>query len=58
MSAYIAILEDDEDWSDAMRNRLAESFPHYDPVFFDNGPDMIDWLRNQMSASSSYTGLH
>jgi hypothetical protein len=58
MSAYIAILEDDEDHTTAIHNPLADSFPNYEPVFFDNGPDMIDWLRNQMSASSSYTGHH
>lgn len=51
MVAHIAILEDDEWRATAMRDRLAESFPHYDPVFFDNAPDMIEWLRNNLTST-------
>jgi len=51
MVAHIAILEDDEGRSVAMRNRLAESFPHCDPVLFDNAPDMIEWLRNNLTST-------
>jgi len=32
MSGYLAILEDDEGRTAAMRNRLADSFPTYEPV--------------------------
>jgi len=51
MTAHIAILEDDEGRTDAMRVRLREFFPNYEPVFFDNAPDMIEWLRDHLPST-------
>ena len=48
MRAHIAILEDDEGRTAAMRVRLAEFFPQCHPVFFDNAPDMIEWLSHHL----------
>ena len=51
MGGYLAILEDDEERTAAMRNRMADFFHTYEPVFFDNGPDMIDWLQNYLPST-------
>jgi hypothetical protein len=48
---YIAILEDDDERVAAMRNRLEEYFSGYSPVFFDNAPDMIEWLRDHLPST-------
>lgn len=51
MAPHIVILEDDEERTAAMRNQLSKSLPHYDCVFFDNAPDMIEWLRNHLTST-------
>jgi len=51
MKAHIAILDDDDKRVATMRNVLAESLPHYEPVFFDNAPDMIEWLQNHLRST-------
>ncbi len=51
MRKYIAILEDDDERVAAMRNRLVEWFPEYDWMFFDNAPDMIQWLGDHLPSA-------
>lgn len=51
MRTYIAILEDDDERVAAMRGRLTESFPQYNCVFFDNAPDMIQWLHDHLRST-------
>ena len=51
MKAHIAILDDDDQRVTTMRNLLAESLPHYEPVSFDNAPDMIEWLQNHLKST-------
>ena len=40
MSDVIAILEDDERRTEAMREEIGRLFPKADAVFFDNAPDI------------------
>jgi len=51
MTAHMAILEDDERRTDAMRVRLRQTFPNYESVFFDNAPNMIEWLRDHLAST-------
>jgi hypothetical protein len=51
MTPYIAILEDEGVRTAAMRVRLRESFPQYNCVFFDNAPDMIQWLHDHLRST-------
>lgn len=44
MNNLIAILEDDPDRAAAMKNALRASLPGAETIFFDNAPDMIEWL--------------
>ena len=44
----IAILEDDERRSEAMRQQLVSLFPQTTLILFDNAPDMIQWLRDNL----------
>lgn len=44
----IAILEDDERRQAAMRDALRQHDPACDPVFFDNAPDMVEWLHDHL----------
>jgi len=46
----IAILEDDERRTVAMREELHQLFPEVESVFFDNAPDMVAWLRDNLRA--------
>ena len=51
MKIHIAVLDDDEERVATMRNLLAESRPRYEFVFFDNAPDMIQWLQNHLRST-------
>jgi hypothetical protein len=44
----IAILEDDPDRITAMRKLLSESFPAVRIAAFDNAPEMLSWLRDNL----------
>jgi hypothetical protein len=45
MQPAVVVLEDDEDRTAAMRRLLTRDYPRYPVRFFDNAPDLIDWLR-------------
>lgn len=45
----IAILEDDSGRVSAMRDRLNELFSDWAYIFFNNAPDMIEWLETHLS---------
>ena len=49
MPNVIAVLEDDGGRTSAMKEALASSLPAAEMVFFDNAPDMIDWLAGNLS---------
>ena len=42
----IAILEDDDRRTAAMRGEIRRLLPEADAVFFDNAPDMVAWLKD------------
>jgi CheY-like chemotaxis protein len=44
----ILVLEDDEDRAAAMKQVLAERFGQYKRVFFDNAPETIAWLKENL----------
>jgi hypothetical protein len=48
MPDLIAILEDDERRTEAMREELARVLPQVRVVFFNNAPDMIAWLKDNL----------
>jgi len=50
MTDIIAILEDDQRRTEAMRDALSARLPHAEAVFFDNAPDMIAWLKDHLAA--------
>jgi hypothetical protein len=50
MTQLIAILEDDERRSQAMLMMLKKILPEYSEQFFDNAPDMIVWLKKNLSS--------
>jgi CheY-like chemotaxis protein len=45
---FIVVLEDEERREQVMRSILSESLP-YQAQFFDNAPDMIDWLGSHLA---------
>jgi len=45
LKKYIAILEDERERTSMMKKLLTDDFPDYDLVFFDNTPEMLDWLK-------------
>ena len=45
MKTYIAILEDEAERTSEMKKLLSADFSDYDAVFFDNTPEMLDWLK-------------
>jgi hypothetical protein len=49
MPTVIAVLEDDAGRTAAMHGVLSSVAPAADVVFFDNAPDMIDWLTSNLS---------
>ena len=46
----IAVLGDDPRRTDAMRQEVRELFPEAQAVFFDNAPDMVAWLKDQLQS--------
>jgi hypothetical protein len=50
MADVMALLEDDERRTEAMATELQERFPDAATVFFDNAPDMVEWLRDNLPA--------
>lgn len=45
---FIAVLEDEARREQAMRGILSE-YPAFQAQFFDNAPDMIEWLRSHLA---------
>ena len=52
MKTYIAILEDEAGRISVMGKLLSADFPDYDAVFFDNTPEMLDWLKVNLDQTS------
>ena len=48
MGNYITILEDEIERTSAMKELLSTGFPDYNIVFFDNTPEMLDWLEDNL----------
>lgn len=48
MKKTIVILEDNIERQGEMKRVLQNSFSQYDCVIFDNAPDAIEWLRNNL----------
>jgi len=48
MSRSFAVLEDSAERAAAMQAVLAGLAPFCEPRFFDNAPDMVDWLRGNL----------
>jgi len=46
----VAILEDDDRRQAAMREHLRTHHPECEPMFFDNAPDMLEWLRSNIKS--------
>ncbi len=46
MRDVIAVLEDDQRRAEAMKQEIQRIFPLSRIVFFDNAPDMLEWLDN------------
>jgi hypothetical protein len=46
MRDVIAVLEDDQRRADAMKEEIQRLFPSARTLFFDNAPDMLEWLGN------------
>ena len=50
MNQAIVILDDSEDRLKVMQSLLAESYPEYDIILFDNAPDIIEWLKDNLAS--------
>ena len=50
MKKVILILDDNEDRLTAMKSLLVEPYPQYRIVLFDNAPDTIEWLKENLSS--------
>jgi CheY-like chemotaxis protein len=48
----ILVLEDDEERAAAMKRILAERFDRFKHVFFDNAPETIAWLRENLKEAT------
>jgi len=48
----ILVLEDDEERAAVMKRILAERFDQFEHVFFDNAPDTITWLRENLKEAA------
>ena len=46
MRDVIAVLEDDQRRAEAMKEEMQRLFPSARIVFFDNAPDMLEWLES------------
>ena len=51
-SHIIAVLEDDDRRTDAMREELERLFPEMEAVFFDDSPGMVAWLEDNLPSVS------
>lgn len=49
MAKWVAILEDDSSRIAAMRAVLASVLPAFEPVVFDNAPDLADWFAAHLA---------
>ena len=47
--AIIAVLDDEPDRVQVMRRQLSKRLANYEHVFFDNAPDLIEWLVRQLN---------
>jgi hypothetical protein len=54
----IAILEDDAERMEAMRSELAAKIPDEPVIFFDNAPDMIAWLQENIATVKLFSLDH
>jgi len=52
VSQRIAILDDAPERIDVMRDAIEKHMPEVGMVFFDNAPDMIEWLRDGLASVS------
>lgn len=52
MNKCILILEDEIERTSEMKKLLSADFPDYDAVFFDNTPEMLDWLKVNLDKTS------
>ena len=48
MRDVIAVLEDDQRRAEAMKQEIQRLFSSARIVFFDNAPDMLEWLGNDL----------
>ncbi|MDD2734737.1 MAG: hypothetical protein PHF56_12410 [Desulfuromonadaceae bacterium] len=48
MPDIIAVLEDDERRTEALRDEIMRLFPQLTMSFFDNAPDMVAWLKDNL----------
>lgn len=58
MTDLLGILEDDADRAAAMRRALRSTLPDLDALFFDNAPEMIEWLEASLDALSALSLDH
>jgi hypothetical protein len=49
MAEVIAVLEDDKRRTEAMKKALDARFPLLGSLFFDNAPDTVAWLKDNLS---------
>ena len=52
MASTIVILDDEIDRLEEMTHVLSERLPEYDLVTFKNAPDIITWLRDNLSSAA------
>ena len=50
MPDVIAVLEDDQRRTDAMKEEIQKIFPGVHAAFFDNAPDVVGWLRDNLQS--------
>lgn len=48
MRDMIAVLEDDQRRAEAMMEEIQRLLPEARTVFFDNAPDMVEWLKDNL----------
>jgi len=48
MRQIILLMDDNEERLNAMRPLVADSYPDYEIMFFDNAPDTIEWLKGNI----------
>jgi hypothetical protein len=50
MNQVILILDDSEERLEEMQSLIVESYPQYDIIHFDNAPDTIEWLEDNLTS--------